>query len=666
MAENERLRRDNRRASAAVVFVAVVVLAVASFVAFAGTAAAQEAVDECTVIDEAGEYELTEDISSTETCIEITSSDVNFDGNGFNVTGLNDPEGEAGIFANGTASTDAEIENVTVENVTVQDWDPGLGTVSQGVRYGNVTEGTVRGVTALGNTIGVDVRESTDVLVTENDLFAPDSGATGVQVIESSVVEVDDNEVVNLGVGVELEQTTDIRVTDNVLDSETGVNDGFFFGGSENLTVIDNRIEKPDEDLFLFEGMQLFGTSNSTIKGNNILESQGNGILLSDGGDSAIRNNTVTESSSSGIRIDSSSNNTVRENTVEDGGFIGINIFPDADDNLVVDNEVHGHTGNEGILSQNSANNTIRDNVATDNNWNIGVLNSVDDLVYSNTVRDAGSEGIYLFSGTENTTVEANTVLDSPVGINVESNTEANDIVDNTVLRSNDVAIELIDDTDSMVTNLDIGASTAENTTLSFGGNNVRVNVTTDPAAPPADLEAVGRYFDAELLSSLDAASVNAEGKGAETDGSDAQSNEAESTVEPVQSADGLTDLELSYEDDDVAGVDETTLSLWRFNETAGEWQEIDASGVDTTRQVVTADVEEFSTFGAFGEEEPEEPVEECVDRRNLSRGEEDEECPNDRDLRRGETREDLDERTDRSGRGEHRDSATERRSRSR
>jgi hypothetical protein len=56
----------------------------------------------------------------------------------------------------------------------------------------------------------------------------------------------------------------------------------------------------------------------------------------------------------------------------------------------------------------------------------------------------------------------------------------------------------------------------------------------------------------------------------------------------------------------------------------------------------------------------------ECIDRRDLGRGQEDEECPFDRDLERGETREGLDERTGRGGRGEHRDSATARRNRGR
>ncbi len=53
------------------------------------------------------------------------------------------------------------------------------------------------------------------------------------------------------------------------------------------------------------------------------------------------------------------------------------------------------------------------------------------------------------------------------------------------------------------------------------------------------------------------------------------------------------------------------------------------------------------------------EEDDECVDRRNISRGEEDYGCPTDKDLRRGETREDSDRDFDR-------DSDTERRDRSR
>jgi hypothetical protein len=55
-----------------------------------------------------------------------------------------------------------------------------------------------------------------------------------------------------------------------------------------------------------------------------------------------------------------------------------------------------------------------------------------------------------------------------------------------------------------------------------------------------------------------------------------------------------------------------------------------------------------------------------CVNRRDLGRGQEDSECPFDRDISRGGSREELDRNTGRGGTGEHRDSDTSRRNRGR
>jgi len=55
-----------------------------------------------------------------------------------------------------------------------------------------------------------------------------------------------------------------------------------------------------------------------------------------------------------------------------------------------------------------------------------------------------------------------------------------------------------------------------------------------------------------------------------------------------------------------------------------------------------------------------------CIDRRNLSRGQEDEECPVDRDIGRGGSRRELDRESGRGGDDTHRDSSTARRDRGR
>jgi hypothetical protein len=60
------------------------------------------------------------------------------------------------------------------------------------------------------------------------------------------------------------------------------------------------------------------------------------------------------------------------------------------------------------------------------------------------------------------------------------------------------------------------------------------------------------------------------------------------------------------------------------------------------------------------------EDEQDCVNRRNLGRGQEDEECPFDRDIERGGSRRELDRNTGRGGDGEHTDSETSRRDRGR
>ena len=69
-----------------------------------------------------------------------------------------------------------------------------------------------------------------------------------------------------------------------------------------------------------------------------------------------------------------------------------------------------------------------------------------------------------------------------------------------------------------------------------------------------------------------------------------------------------------------------------------------------------------YPVFGwQLGEDEKD-----CIDRRNLGRGQEDEECEFDRDIERGGSRRELDRQTGRGGDGEHIDSETSRRDRGR
>jgi hypothetical protein len=99
-------------------------LLVLAISASTGTATAQGSVTGCEVIDSPGEYSLENDVSAdTETCIEITSGDVVFDGQGNAVVGV-DNASSTGVSAGGDLAT--AIENVTVRNVEVSDWGTGV------------------------------------------------------------------------------------------------------------------------------------------------------------------------------------------------------------------------------------------------------------------------------------------------------------------------------------------------------------------------------------------------------------------------------------------------------------------------------------------------------------------------------------------------------------
>ena len=119
-------------------------------------AAARE-VNGCEVIDSPGTYELAGDVSntSTGTCIEITSGDVTFDGNGHTIT---DAGGDGRSVGVGVTSG---TSNVTVRNVTVDGWTVGVET--RGAE--NVM---LSGVTTQGGTYGTFTVTSENVTIVDS------------------------------------------------------------------------------------------------------------------------------------------------------------------------------------------------------------------------------------------------------------------------------------------------------------------------------------------------------------------------------------------------------------------------------------------------------------------------------------------------------------------
>lgn len=232
-------------------------------------------IDTCpTVIDEPGEYELTQDltISAGETCILIEANNVTLDGNGNTITG---PDGSGSIVTIG-------VENVTVRNVVV---DGG----TDGISFNNVTGGciadsTVRNAPAAG----IEIFESAENQVNRNILTANGSGITVTDGLNN---EFNENTCTENGVGIDLglnETGSNGNVfEDNVVSENTG--DGFTLSDSSENEIIGNTANNNANN-----GITLAAESNNNIVTDNILLNNGNEPVVNQGAGNTIANNQTS------------------------------------------------------------------------------------------------------------------------------------------------------------------------------------------------------------------------------------------------------------------------------------------------------------------------------------------------------------------------------------
>jgi hypothetical protein len=279
----------------------------------------------------------------------------------------------------------------------------------------------------------------------------------------------------------------------------------------------------------------------------------------------------------------------------------------------------------------------IRDNTVT--NDVVNFFGTSDNIFVNNTVTNG--DGVWFTAGSNNNTVRDSEITGNTVGIRFYRN-DNTDRVLNTNLDNNDVAVSIEGSGNNVVRNVTtVGSDYVVNSTTSGGktsvnnllenvqidastsvtlsGRKVSVRAVSSPPADPNDADSIGSYLEATRLTS----------------------------------GTSFLDMTFLYTESDVAGLDESDLAVWRYD---GSWTEL-ASDLDTTANTVSTNTSSFSVFAPLTTELVEK--EGCVNRRNLSRGQEGQECPDDRDISRGGSREELD-------RGAGRDSDTRRRDRGR
>nr|QNO55949.1 hypothetical protein AGOHDPGA_00006 [Methanosarcinales archaeon ANME-1 ERB7] len=445
-------------------------------IATIGTETTVNAVSHCVVIKSPGYYLLTRDIrSESGPGIDITTSDVIFDGNGHTIDG----EGSGyGVYVH-TFSPLTKLSNVTVKNVNVRDW-------GVGIRFEKVEHSTIENSTAKSNKEGIYLFLSDSNTLANNNVCNNNIGVglehSNYNLIYNNLFNNTENvELVGLNIntwntsktpgpnivggiyqggnawqnpdGNGLSQTCDDRNYDGICDKEHEL----IVGNKDNLPLkvggpigVDRCVEIKSPGYYFLTGdiqsgsypcinittsnvvfdpdkkrnsKRLFPCINITTS-NVVFDGEGHTLAGSGfGGGISVYNPSAILS-----------NVTIKNLKIEDLDE-GI-YFSNVRDSTVKNTEIYnnGWGGCSGIYLMNSSNIMLSNNTVHFNCWyGIELHDSWYNTIVNNTVYKNDGDGIYL-ENSDNNSIRGNTIYDNAHrGIDLTTGSDNNTISNNLI-----------------------------------------------------------------------------------------------------------------------------------------------------------------------------------------------------------------------------------------
>ncbi|HVO36584.1 MAG TPA: right-handed parallel beta-helix repeat-containing protein [Candidatus Acidoferrum sp.] len=407
-----------------------------------------------------------------------------------------------------------------------------------------------RGITVSNSnlthtSIGVTLRNSTNCLVTGNDM----SGSyEAVSMSDSSGITIANNTAENNAFAIVL-----VRYANDSVISRNSISAceyGVYATLSSNISISENNFRQCTA-----ASIELDSSSDSTVQGNNVTDSA-DGVYLLGSSNNTIQDNFIAWNNLTGIQLQSdSAYNTIRTNFIREnynhGLAINYSCFNYVMGNYFIDNVGYGAgffgASNNTIYHNNFENNV---NQAIDawctNSWDNGYpsggnywsnYNGTD--VYKGAYQDInGSDGI----GDTHFTIDANSTdhypLMGPAGSSTTTGTNV------TVFPTENVGLIF----DSVT-----------------GGGSTSVNETKTGPAPSSGFKLEGKYYD----------------------------------ITTTASYSGNIEIRIIYDDTNMTLEEETNLYFASWNATTSQWVNI-TTYVDTINNVIYGETNHLSGHGVF------------------------------------------------------------------
>jgi len=298
-----------RRGFTAFLAVLLVTAGIVPFIAITPARAAPTQVGSCTTLSSPGTYELSGNITNASAleCIEITSGDVLFDGNGYTIDGQGAVESVGVSIQNAdTLSEATPLRNVTVRDIEATNWQ-------FGIRGGKMTEGTVADVTLRSNRYGVGFLRSSQNTIESAAIDS--SGYYGVFVgsasSENTIRDGTVSESAIHGVYSSGENNTYRNLT--VSASEYA---GFRLNATNASEIVDSTVRDSGTD-----GVQLRSTEGAVVRDTIVENNSGDGVLVEGGTEDRFVESVFRANGKTGIRLRGASTNTtlVNSTAIENG-----------------------------------------------------------------------------------------------------------------------------------------------------------------------------------------------------------------------------------------------------------------------------------------------------------------------------------------------------------